>query len=116
MTRRVGGCYEKAGYISDDWGWVAVMALLAQADFIFNLTGGNSDAIGNFPGPYQTVDVHLNSSTSATVTFTSLTNSGNIYLMGANGAAALNVNAASFSVGSITGSNGGTGFTPGPLS
>jgi hypothetical protein len=87
----------------------------ASADFIFDLGVGNS-AISGFPGPYAQVDVHLDSSTQATITFTSLTNSGNIYLLGDGGSVAVNVNATSWTLVSITGSNAGTGFTPGPWS
>jgi hypothetical protein len=85
----------------------------ASADFIFELTTGNS-AISGFTGPYATVDVHLTDSTHATITFASLAAAGNIYLMGTAGAAAVNVNASSFSVGSFSASNAGTGFSPGP--
>jgi hypothetical protein len=85
----------------------------AAADFIFTLDTGNT-AISGFTGPYAKVDVHLTSGTTATITFTSLTNSGNIYLMGDGGSVALNVNASTFTIGFITGSNAGTGFTPGP--
>ncbi len=92
------------------------MPIWASADTIsFNLGTGNS-AISGYPGPYATVTVDLTSSTTADITFTSLTNSGNIYLLGANGAVDVNVNAASWTLGSITGSNAGTGFTPGPYS
>jgi hypothetical protein len=87
----------------------------ASADLIFDLNAGNS-AISGFPGPYAQVDVHLNSSTQATITFTSLTNSGNIYLLGDGGTVGVNVNATSWTLGTITGSNAGTGFTPGPYS
>jgi hypothetical protein len=52
----------------------------------------------------------------ATITFASLTNGGNIYLMGDGGTVAVNVNATSWTLGTITGSNAGTGFTPGPYS
>jgi PEP-CTERM motif-containing protein len=91
--------------------WVNV----ASADFIFTLGTGNS-AISGFTGPYATVDVALVDSTHATITFTSLTNSGNIYLLGDGGSVGVNVNATSWTLGTITGSNAGTGFTPGPWS
>jgi hypothetical protein len=55
----------------------------AKADqFIFDLGTGNP-AISGFPGPYAHVVVSRTSSTTAIITFTSLTNNGNIYLMGA---------------------------------
>jgi PEP-CTERM motif-containing protein len=93
--------------------WVNV----ASADFIFDLGVGNV-ALTGFAGPYAQVDVGLIDSTHATITFTSLTNSGNIYLLGDGGSVAVNVNATSFALGPspITGSNAGTGFTPGPWS
>ncbi len=91
------------------------MAVNASADFIFNLDTGNP-AISGFNGPYASVDVSLTDSTHATITFTSLTNGGNIYLLGDGGSVAVNVNATSWTIGSITGSNSGTGFTPGPYS
>jgi hypothetical protein len=94
----------------------SMLAPSAWADSIsFNLIAGNS-AISGFPGPYASVTVNRTSSTMATITFSSLTNSGNIYLLGDGGTAAVNVNATSWTVGTITGSNGGTGFTPGPYS
>ena len=87
----------------------------AKADFIFNLTVGNSGLSG-FPGPYATVDVHLTDPTHATISFTSLTNGTNIYLFGAVNAVDVNVNATTWTIGSFTATNAGTGFTPGPLS
>ena len=87
----------------------------AKADFIFNLTVPNS-GISGFPGPYATVDVHLTDPTHATISFTSLTNGGNIYLFGAVNAVDVNVNATTWTIGSFVATNSGTGFTPGPLS
>jgi len=82
----------------------------SKADTIsFDLTVPNT-AISPYTGPYAHVVVDLTSATTATITFTSLTNSGNIYLMGDGSSAAVNVNATSFTVGSITGTNSGTGF------
>src|SRR5947209_4321118 len=52
--------------------------------------------------------------TTATVKFTYLTNGGNIYLSGDGGSVDANVNATTFSLDNISGSNGGTGFPPGP--
>jgi hypothetical protein len=103
-------------------GVVALLFLLtmgapiASADVIsFDLGTGNS-AISGYTGPYATVEVDRTSTTVATITFTSLMNSGNIYLLGDGGSVAVNVNAASWTLGSITGSNAGSGFTPGPWS
>jgi hypothetical protein len=95
--------------------FLALVALPAAADIItFDLTTGNS-AISGFTGPYQMVTVNLTSSTTATVTFDALDNGGNTYLMGGN-AVGVNVNAASWTLTNITGSNGLPGFTPGPFS
>ena len=94
----------------------AFAASPAHAVLNFDLVTGNS-AISGYAGPYASVAVNLTSATTADVTFTSLTNSGNIYLMGAAGAVAVNVNATSWTLGGITGSNAGTGgFTPGTYS
>ena len=84
----------------------------AHAVYSFDLVAGNA-AISGYAGPYANVAVDLTSSTTADVTFTSLTNGGNIYLMGDGGSVAVNVNATSWTLSSITGSNAGTGFTPG---
>jgi hypothetical protein len=91
----------------------------ASADSVsFQLTDGNLSA---YNGPYASVTVDLTSSTTAIITFTSLPGSssncgstGCYYLMGDGGSAAVNVNATSFSVSSISGANSLTGFTPGP--
>jgi hypothetical protein len=82
-----------------------------KADLIFDLNTSN----GAGSVPFAQVDVHLVDPTDATITFTSLTNGGNIFLLGGNGAVGVNVNG-SFTLGTITGSNSGTGFTPGPYS
>ena len=89
---------------------LGIAAMPAHADLMFNLGTGNS-AISGFPSPYAAVDVHLIDSTHATVDFTSLTNSGNIYLMGDGGSVAVNVNASSWALSFLTDSNSGTGFT-----
>ena len=89
---------------------------LQQANaFTSDLNVGNT-AISGFTGPYGTVTITLVNSTTATVTFTSNTVAGNIYLFGDGSSVALNVNATTFSVSGISGSNAGTGFTPGPYS
>ena len=77
----------------------------------FNLSAGNS-AISGYTGPYASVLVNLTTSNTATITFTSLTNSGNIYLMGNGASMALNVNATTFTAGGVTFSQAGqTGFS-----
>jgi hypothetical protein len=83
--------------------------------FTFDLSVPNS-AISGYAGPYVNVSVNLTSSTTATITFTSLTAAGNIYLMGDGSSVAVNVNASSWTLGGITGTNSGTGFSPGPYS
>jgi hypothetical protein len=86
----------------------------AKADSIsFSISAGNP-AISGYPGPYASVTVNRTSSTTATITFTSLTAAGKVYLFGDGSSVAVNVNASTFTLGAITGSNSGTGFTPGP--
>jgi hypothetical protein len=93
-------------------GFMALTVQPAKADSItFNLSTGNP-AISGYPGPYASVLVNRTSTTTATITFTSLTNSGRIYLFGDGSSVGVNVNAASWTLGAITGSNAGTGFTP----
>ncbi len=98
---------------------LAVFALCASpavADTITYVLGTGNSAINGYTGPYGSATVNLMSSTTATITFTAFTNSGNAYLIGDGGSVAVNVNAAHFTLGAITGSNSGTGFTPGPYS
>jgi hypothetical protein len=88
----------------------ALSPLYAAADtFTFDMTVPNT-AISPYAGPYATVSVNLVSGTTATITFTSDTAAGNIYLMGSNASVAVNVNAASWTLGTVSGSNSGTGF------
>jgi VPDSG-CTERM motif len=88
----------------------------AKADLVtYYLTQGNP-AISGYTGSYATVTVNRTDSTHATITFISLTTGGNIYLMGDLASVAVNVNAASWTLGAIKGSNSDTGFTPGPYS
>jgi PEP-CTERM motif len=91
---------------------LVLMCTPSFADSTYTLNEGNS-AISGFAGPYGTVDVHLTNSTTATITFTSNTVGGNIYLFGDGGTAGVNVNATSWTLGNITGSNSGSGFTSG---
>ena len=72
--------------------------------------------VSGFTGPYVDVLVALTSATTAQITFTSLSNGSETFLLGDGGSAAVNVNAAIWSIGSFLGSNAGTGFTPGPFS
>ena len=101
---------------------IPVMALLiglaaqpAGAALVLNLGIGNP-AISGFPGPYGTATIMRIDATHASITFNSNIVGGNIYLFGDGGSVAVNVNAASWTLGSITGSNAGVGFTPGPYS
>jgi len=90
--------------------------LSSKADTVSYTVGiGNSDISGYSP-PYAEILVNLTDSTHATITFTSDVVEGNIYLMGDGSAAAVNVNATSFTLGPVTGTNAGTGFSPGPYS
>jgi hypothetical protein len=76
----------------------------ASADITsYTLTTGNSGGLDCCSGPYATVTVNLTSSTTATITFDSLTNGGYTYLLGSNNAVAVNVNATTWSVGAISG-------------
>jgi hypothetical protein len=102
---------------------IAIACLSLQqvkADTTYTLSQGNTGLNPPFTGPYATATVHLVNSTTATVTFTSLTQtiSGTtyIYLFGDGSSVAVNVNANSWTLSGISGSNSGTGFTPGPYS
>jgi hypothetical protein len=98
---------------------VALVALISPAwatpisSFNSTLTEPNA-AISGFTGPYGEMTIVLTTATTATVTFTSDTADGNTYLFGNGTSAGVNVNASSFTITGISGSNGGTGFTPGP--
>ena len=76
----------------------------AKADFVSFINSPNT-ALSGFTGPYAEVTIHLVNTTTADVTFTSLTNTFNgspvIYLMGDGGSADLNVNG-TFSVSDLT--------------
>jgi hypothetical protein len=91
---------------------IAGLGLLqAKADtFSSELTVGN-DAISPFPGPYANVLVTLTSPTTATVKFTSLTNSGKIYLMGGAQGTDLNINGTATASGFTFSQAGQTGFS-----
>jgi hypothetical protein len=91
------------------------VSTFGYADTQYSIGTPNTD-VAPYPGPYASVNVHLINSTNAEVTFTSLTNGNYIYLIGSNAAAAVNVNATSWVISSITGSNTYIGFTPGPFS
>lgn len=86
----------------------------AFADIIFTLDTSNLG--GGFTGPFATAVVHLVDPTDATVTFDSLDDGTYTYLMGDGGTAAVNVNAATWTLGATTGSNSFPVFSPGPYS
>ena len=92
---------------------IAGFGLQQASAFTSDLNAGNS-GISAFAGPYGTVTISLVGQT-ATVMFTSNTVAGNIYLFGDGGSVALNVNATTFTATGISGTNAGTGFTPGPF-
>jgi PEP-CTERM motif len=94
----------------------AVGASNARADTILYQIGLGNPAISPYTGPYADVLVDRTSTTTAQVTFTSLSNGTETFLLGDGGSAAVNVNATIWSIGSILGSNGGVGFAPGPFS
>ena len=104
----------KVKYIAALLVAVACVALQqAKADSITYYVGQGNSAVSGYTGPYASVTVNRTSSTGATITFNSLTSTGNIYLFGSESSVAVNVNAFSWKLGTITGSNSGTGFTPG---
>jgi len=94
-------------------------AISASADTTqdYTLVNGNAGGIGLFPGPYATVHISLNTAgTVATITFTGLTQGGNVYTIGGAQAVDINTNGtASLVSGSIswTGGNGNTAFSTG---
>jgi hypothetical protein len=95
---------------------------LQRADAIqYTLSTGNP-ALTNagFTGPYATVTVTLVNSTTATVTFNSLTQTigGNtyVYLMGDGSSGAVNVKAGSWTISGMSGSNSYSGFNSPALS
>jgi hypothetical protein len=95
---------------------LSLSASTALADTVSLTLSDPNSAIAGFTGPYATATIHLTSATTANITFASLTNGGDIYLFGDGSSVDLNVNATSFTLNSISGSNAGSGFTPGPFS
>jgi len=73
---------------------------LAQGAFVYTIATPNS-AIDAYTGPYATATVNLTDATHASVSFDSLTNGGNIYLMGDGGTVAVNVHAASWDIANL---------------
>jgi hypothetical protein len=80
---------------------VLLVPLAAQADTTYQLTYYNA-ALSGYPQPFADVTVNRTGNTTADITFTGLTTGGYTYFMGDGSTFALNVNAASFTVGTIT--------------
>jgi len=89
---------------------LTVGALRVSADETIITLSASDSGLSGFTGPYATVTIDLTSSTTADVTFTFLTNGGYSYLMGASGAADLNVNG-NYTLGTVTETNSFSGFT-----
>lgn len=83
---------------------LSVSGAALRADTVLSLGLPNS-GISGYTAPYASVNIHWTDSTHANVTFTGLSNSSNIYLLGDGGTAGVNVNASSFSLSNLTGSN-----------
>jgi PEP-CTERM motif len=94
---------------------LAGFSSMAGATLSFQLGLGNA-ALSPYPSPYANVDVNWLDATHASITFTGLHTGTYQYLFGDGGSVAVNVNAASFVLGTVTGTNAGVGFTPGPYS
>jgi hypothetical protein len=73
-----------------------------------------NSGISAFTGPYASVQINQTTGTTATITFTALVNGGHAYLLGGQGAAGVNVNATSWTVSGLTGSNSFAGFVNDP--
>jgi PEP-CTERM motif-containing protein len=87
----------------------------ASADTITYTVNDPNAALAGYTGPYANVTVNRTSTTTANITFNSLTTSGITFLMGAVKAADVNVNATSWTIGSLAGT-ALIGFTNGALS
>ena len=83
---------------------------LASADVTLYSIDAPNSALSSFTGPYASLQVNLTSPTTANLTFTSLDNGGYTYLMGATGSADINVNAASWTLSALNGTNSISGF------
>jgi hypothetical protein len=87
----------------------------AMADSIVYTIDTPGSGLLGYTGPYATVTVNLLNATNATITFNSLTTNGITFLMGSADAAAINVNATSWTVSGLSGTVL-SGFTNGTLS
>ena len=81
---------------------LSVSSATVSASTIYTLDGGNS-ALTGYPAPYGTATVDLNTSTTATITFVAATTGGYEYLFGDGGSVAVNVNASTWTLGTISG-------------
>jgi hypothetical protein len=88
---------------------------MAGATLSFQLGLGNA-ALAGYPSPFATVNVTRTSATTADIEFIGLHTGIYQYLLGDGGSVAVNVNAGSWTLGTITGTNAGVGYTPGPFS
>lgn len=95
--------------------FVSLNGAAARADTLFLLNEANIDGT-LYPGPYAGVRVHLVDSATATITIAALNNGTDQFLFGAQGSVGLNINATTFTLGTVTGTNSFAGFTPGPYS
>jgi hypothetical protein len=71
--------------------------------------GVPNTGLSGFAGPFAKLHIDLTSTTTASVSFTSLTNGGYLHLLGGQGAADLNVNG-SYTLGAVAESNAISGF------
>lgn len=79
---------------------IAAMAFTGSASAVtFSLNQFN---VAGYTGPFGQAVVTLDNATNATVTFSSFNNGGYNYLFGGQGAVAVNVNASSWTLGTIT--------------
>ena len=90
--------------------FLSVNSATVSASTIYTLDGGNS-ALTGYPAPYGTATVDLNTSTTATITFVAATTGGYEYLFGDGGSVAVNVNATTWTLGTVSGTQL-TGFGP----
>ncbi len=90
---------------------VLVLSVPAKADTIVTIGTPNA-ALGAFTGPYAQLTVHWVDATHATLTFVSLTNGGNIYLLGDGSSVFFNTNGAvTWGNSNVAFSNSIAGFT-----
>src|ERR1700676_5529179 len=94
------------------FAFLAVSALADTQTITINTanTGLDTGSGGCCTGPYATVTINRSSTTSATISFDSLTNHGFTYLIGSQNGAGVNVNGA-FSVSAISATNSLSGFS-----